>query len=211
MNSFLLPDPIDFSEKLDQDFSTIVDYVYENHFKSAFMNKHTRPLLKNKFIYFPLEWVNYKPERFWHLISFEAKDGRFTADPCNNTIEMHHCNILKSKCGSMAILPNHLNLIDRCECLYRLSRIIWLSPIIELANVDHPNIQIWEVEKRDVNGSLFTKTLIRFLEGYCDYLIVLVNSKNGSVDSYKFITAYPVVLKNTKNNLTSSYLQYLTK
>lgn len=201
----LLPPPIDI--KID-DFDTLenlINYIYDEHFKPNFMNKQQRPTLFGKFIYLDLNFINYKPERFWHIISFKADEERYTVNPCINSEDKLFCKKKKTTCDSSLFIPQDQRLADRSECIYRMRRLNLICPIISLANQKNEHITMWSEEVSTDDLKIIRKVYIRYQDDILDYLIVLVDGEIIGKNNYKFVTAYPVVHNGTKKRLDISY------
>lgn len=123
-----LPEPIDLEGK--GNLSEIVEFVYQNYFKYDFMDKHNRERLFGKFIFLELDFIDYRPERFWHLISFAPSAEKYTVNPCINTEDQILCNNIKHKCDDTIVIPNTKRLKNRSICIYRLRRIHWIKNLV---------------------------------------------------------------------------------
>lgn len=211
MISSRLPLPIDLSKYGEINFLELLDCVYKDYFKNDFMNQNKREKLHGKFIFLDMRFYDYKPERFWHILSYKASDARYTLFPCVNTIDFVQCASYKEKCSSMIGLPNIPSLNDRCECLYRLKRVHWINPIIKYANKGDECIKEWSEEKTGYDGKIIRKKFIRYTEGMVDYVVILLEPQRGEQGSYKFVTAYPIVHKGTSKNLEDSYKEFNTQ
>jgi hypothetical protein len=211
MTSSKLPSPIYIDLSKDEEFKAIIDYVYQSYFKDEFMNKEKRERLFDKFIFLDLNFIYYKPERFWHIISFEPNDEKYTVNPCVNANDLLICNKNKSNCYDCICIPMHQKLKNRCECIYRLRRINWINPILKLANEKDECIKVWFEDDKDENNIPLRKTYIRFEEGLADYLIVLCDFNMNGMAVYKFVTAYPVVHNGTKRRLNLSFKKFKNK
>lgn len=210
MKSAKLPLPIDIKLYEKKTLLDVIDYIYYNYFKCDFMDIKRRNKLFGKFIFLDMDFLNYKPERFWHIISFNPNQEKFTVSPCVNSKDYLLCKSLKSKCEECLHIPLDERLKDRCECLYRLTRINWINPILELANKKDESVKVWcDMKKDKSNGKTMKITYIRFEHELADYLIVLRDNPKNRQNEYKFITAYPIVHNGTKKRLNNSYNKYI--
>lgn len=189
----------------------IIDKLF-NKFYWIFLEKKSRPLFKNKFIFFNVN-KNYKgytlsyPERFMHLCSIEAKE-KYTIFPCNNDIAYSLC---KNKCTYKKALTE-FQILGRTECPYRMSRIHWIPEIINLFNEGNTFIKNWQKYiKNPKTNNLDIYEFIRYEDDLYDYIIILREEKNklGNIKMYTFITAYPVFYKRNKRDFDSQYNRYI--
>ncbi|WP_127575242.1 hypothetical protein [Paenibacillus barengoltzii] len=205
MHSTKLPPPL----IIDDDYNVSIEHFYEN-FKVGFMDKNKRPRLFGKFIYVNCRnWIEKKSDTFWHLIAFdEGESESFNILPCNNDVAQEICPencIIKQ-------FSIELNTKKRDLCLYRGARINWISPVIELANKQDPNIQYWRKQEYNFKKRMREgKTYIRFKHETVDYLIVLAEkyNDNGELNNYHFITAFPVFYLNKKRLYDKDYLNFI--
>jgi len=95
MFSSKLPPPIDLSSLTNRKLEDIIEYVYQNHFKNEFMSKEVREKLFGRFIYLDIKFLDYKPEKFWHIITFKPEEEKYTVDPCINAEDLLICKDAK--------------------------------------------------------------------------------------------------------------------
>lgn len=194
--------PIDIDHLTNKSLKDIIDFVYENYFKNDFMDRDVRSKLNGKFIYLPMNFIEYKPERFWHIISFQDEDSKYTVKPCTNLELESTCLTYKSDCCENLSIPHYHTLTNRSECLYRLQRIHWINKIIKLANNSlDPRLNIWVERSYDNKKRVEYKKYIRFKDLTVDYIIILRKTPN----SYVFITAFPVTTRKAKKNYSKKY------
>ena len=190
-NSSKLSLPIDITDKC---FKEIVEKAYEV-FKSQLMDKESRVKLKGKFIFIDFsQWIDYKAEMFWHLISLD-KNERFGVFPCENNMSD---NICKMNCKDGLINVTLKNGQVRNICLYRACRIAWITEIINLANKKDESIMIWEKDN---------KKHIRFKHQDVDYVIILDINRGKC----QLISAFPVFYINKKLTFNNDYEEYVRK
>lgn len=203
-----LSPPIELDLNEFQSLQEIIDFVYSNYFKVDFMDKNKRERINGDFIYLDLDFVEYKPERFWHLISFNPSDEKYTVNPCVNSRDFIMCRNLKEECQNSLSSAFETKLKERCECIYRLRRIHWINEILKLANENDESIKLWYEDIRGEDNYVIRKTFIRFQEGVADYIIILMDGTVYNKKGYKFITAYPVVHNGTKKNLDNGFREF---
>lgn len=179
----------DFEEQLEQ----AMDIFY-----NSFLEKAVKPKYNGKHIFFDMskKYGSFSfsyPERFLHLVSLDD-DEKFNVLQCANDNAYEHCDPL---CEHDSNIPM-FKVLGRWECPYRLSRIHRINEVFALANKGNPHISEWD----DVDNRL-----IRYNYGIDDYLIVLRKRKRD----YNFITAFPVLSRRKKNELTEGYLKYKSK
>ena len=181
------------------------DYCY-----GLFLKKDVKPLYKGKMIFFDMD--NYAgmlnlglPERFMHISSLEDKD-EYHIYPCNNDLSYETC---ESRCQKNKALFN-FSILNRIECLYRLSRIHWIPEIIQLAHIGDPDVYVWEEIDKDSKGNKRIYNHIRYMCGMDDYIIIFERRTKGK-DDYKFITAFPVFTKNQKMQYDTTYAKATKK
>lgn len=211
MYSDRLPPPIPIAEGQFNNLKETIEYVYEDYFKKQFMDKDKRVKLNEKFIYLRLEFLNFKPERFWHLISFNPSEEKYTVDPCTNAEDLLLCKEVKIECYKHLQIPKHYKLNDRAECMYRLRRINWINPILKLANKKDKSVKIWHEDMRGLKNKIVRKVFIRFQDGLADYLIILIDNSINNKQNYTFVTAYPVVHNGTRRNLNKGFEKFITE
>lgn len=190
----------------------VVHHTYENYFKNDFMDKEKRNKLFGKFIFIPMDFIEFKPERFWHIISFKPGEEKYTVNPCVNIYDSVLCKFLKSRCNEQVDMPTEKRLRGRCECLYRITRIHWINPILGLANKNDGNVKVWHEHVKDGStNKMVMMKYVRFEHETADYLIVLRENPMNKLNNYKFVTAYPVVHNGTKRRLDRSYKKFIKK
>lgn len=195
-----------------------IEQIIENcyvQFNEAFIKKEKRPTYLSKFIFFNMnknvkngQVGNYcveldKPERFYHMISFEEKE-KYQMYPCYNDKSYELCDNL----CDIDKVSTTFKFLNRVYCLYRLSRIHRVVEVIELANLGDSNIEAWtEIELDKKRNKVFTR-YIRYNCGADDYVIILREiHKKGIINYYEFITAFPVFLKSNKERFSKNYLK----
>ncbi|MED3888009.1 hypothetical protein [Priestia aryabhattai] len=202
MYSTKLSSPI-YIDKAKNDKELIND-LYED-FKKNLMDREKRVKLFNRDIFVDCKnWITYKNEVFWHLISL-SENEKFNILPCNNCASGSRCN---SNCIEKVDEVTLTNGQKRYICLYRGIRINWVSEIISLANHGDENIKTWKKEikkgRRDV-----VQFYIRFTHDAVDYVILFEEKyKNGELSRYHFITAFPVFYINKKQEYELDYQLY---
>lgn len=203
-----IPPPIDINEA-GYSINEVVNYVYSNYFQNDFMDKNKRTKLYNTFIYLDLNFIEYKPERFWHIISYNPSEEKYTVNPCVNSDDLVLCENFKIDCNNNLCIPEEAKLLDRCDCIYRLRRINWINPILKLANENDSNVKVWYEDYKDDKNNINRKVFVRFKHGIIDYLIVLIDRRLNGEKRYKFVTAYPVTHNGTKKRLNASYSEFI--
>jgi len=191
-----------------------IDYVYDI-FDNAFMKKDSRPHYKGKFIFFNMEKLAIingkkinltKCERFYHIISIDKKES-VDMFPCYNSNEYVMCN---TKC-EISQSKTEIAYLQRVECLYRLSRIHRINEVINLANENDENIEQWEMYTRDNKNKIVCKAYIRYNLGNDDFIVILKKENKKEIESYTFITAFPVFLKGSKRKYDREYKKFNSK
>ena len=75
----------------------------------------------------------------------------------------------------------------------------------------NPQLKIWKVfYKRTWENRL----LIRYMNGLIDYVLIfsiVYKERKTDINYYKFVTAYPVVLKSVKQRFDKDYKTYIEK
>lgn len=189
MNSCKLSPIIDISRY--SDFNDINDFLY-GHFSKNIMDRTKRNKLFNKFIFIDFSnWIDYKAEMYWHMISL-SENERFNILPCNNDTSNIYCNDNCINRCHQVILSNGQK---RNICIYRAIRIEWLNDIINLANNNDENIKIWEKDN---------KLYIRYEHETVDYAVVLEKQKN----KYRLLSMFPVFYINKKVEFNTDYKKY---
>lgn len=172
-----------------------------------FFDKDKRPKLKGVFIYINNKNIFGINERYLHSISI--KDKEYEMYPCINDESYIYC---KSKC-KVDTNPNCIFNLNRVFCYYRLTRIFWISEIINLANNDDENIKIWTSNHVDkTNGKKRAKRYVWYKNGLANFVIIFEEKyKNGKLHLLDFRTAYPVVLKRTESQFENQYNKYISE
>lgn len=216
MMSSKLSKPLKFSGKC---FKDDMEETYTS-IKDIFIDKDKRPKYNNKFIFFDMnnkikinknkeEMIKVldKPERFYHIVSIEPK-LYYNINPCGNDDAIVYC---KNECKYKNALEEFL-LLNRVECYYRMSRLRWISEVIALANLKDPLIQEWtEVEyyKKLKKRDKIYKRYIRYAHKRDDYVVILREERcKGEIKKYRFITAFPLFIKDNKSEYTDKYNKY---
>jgi hypothetical protein len=203
----LLGVPIDINK-----YDDVMEVFEEAHalFSEQIINRDNRPKLFGRFIYFDeTKKIQDKEDSYWHIASIGEDDYKYDMYPCQNHIAQMRC---KFQCNSDHP-DNFLRSYNSIPCLFRAHKINWIKNIIDLANQDsnHPNLKIWKKEhKKPREKRLF----IRYLNPPIDYVLIftIVYTPNkNDIKYYKFITAYPVVLKSYKRQFDKDYERYLQK
>lgn len=191
-------------------------------FHDCFMKQENRPDYNGKFIFFNMNKdikveingirVNKtlsKSERFLHIVSLENNGKKYNVDPCSNDDAITYC---KNECNTDNSNLGEFKLLHRSECYYRLMRIHRIPEVIQLANNKDKDIQEWsEIEKDKKNNKIY-KRFIRYNHKKDDYIIILKeNRKNGSIDRYEFITAFPLFKRENKKEYDKKYQKYIQK
>jgi hypothetical protein len=203
---------VNLSQYIDPKAYTDIDELFEytyTIFQLEINDRKSRPTLFNKFIYIDGNY-NYGTEKidiFWHISSIGAEDTKFDMYPCLNDIANSICKYLCNVDHCENILKEH----NSVPCIFRTCRIKWIKQIIELVNKNpkHENIRIWKQKNRRTGEN---NLLIRYTRGHIDYAMVFkINVKEKEVNYYRFITAYPVVLKSYKRRFDREYEEYILK
>lgn len=169
----------------------IIDYIYE-YFKENIMGKEKRPKLFNKSIFIDFNnWINYKAEMFWHIVSLNDNE-KFNILPCNNDISSIY---KKDNCINHKYRIEMSNGSVRSICLYRAIRISWFIDIINLANSKDKSIKSWVKDKN---------LYLRFQHQSIDYAIVFQIQKN----MYRLLSMFPVFYINKKQEFDNDYNKY---
>lgn len=202
MYSSKLSSPIDISHLYR--LPDIEDYIYD-FFKRNLMNSSYRKKLHGKFIYMNCnQWINYKNEVFWHISSLNENE-KFNILPCNNCLSSEKCPL---NCISPTRKVIMKNKETRNICLYRAIRINWINEIIELANNGDESIKTWN-KKILGKGKNKQQYFVRFTHEAVDYILLFEEKyKNGILEYYYFITAFPIFYINSKRKYDEDYLAY---
>jgi hypothetical protein len=203
MFSSKLSSPIDISHLIQYD--EIDNYLY-HQFKSEFMDPDKREKLHGKFIHLDCKhWINNKNDVFWHLISLDKKE-KFNILPCNNCSSFQKCPL---NCINPSREITLANGNQRNICYYRGIRIKWLNEIIVLANNGDPNIKTWKGIKKIPGKGNIKQYFIRFSHEAVDFILIFEEKyKNGLVNKYFFVTAFPIFYINSKQNYEAEYQSY---
>lgn len=142
-------------------------------------------------------------ERFMHAVSCDHKEmARKFYPPCVNELSSVNC---VTECQIERANFNFQK-IKRVECIYRLSRIHWIEPVIEMANKNDNRVKVWRFEKQDkTNRKWQWKWYVRYQEKASDFLIVFREDIIGDEIQLNFRTAYPVYLPGDKKKLEKEY------
>lgn len=171
--------------------------VCHNEFKRTLGNKNTRPNLKGKEIFIPIKWNASKAEIFLHIGSIEPINN-IDILPCNNDTVSAVCNSYCVNRSNTIVLSN---LEVRVECIYRATRIGWVSEIINLYNSCDPRVKYWEKETKKHDMRIY----LRYQEEEIDYVVVFEKKNNNKVT---LITGFPVFYISKKNDYEKDYLKY---
>lgn len=167
-------------------------------FKQTMATKE-RPMFRGREIKFPLHWIEYKAEIFWHSASIEQKI-QLDIMPCNNDISSFYCgkNCIE---GKYPITMGNGEV--RAKCIYRALRIGWIKELVDLYNEEYPRVKYWE--KESVRQNKKRKRLyLRYQEEELDYMVVMEEKDEKRV---QFITAYLVFYISAKNDYEKDYLK----
>lgn len=174
-------------------------------FQEVYGDKEKRVRLFGKFIFVDYSrFIKGKSELFWHLSSIESTE-KYSVNPCTNEVPLGECKYINHCENNENMSGDDLvKEIKRIPCIYRGSRIIWIDEIIKLASEESKLVKVWEVYVRKTGK---TKIKLRFQSDTVDYIIILI--KNLKTNSYKLITAFPVVYKASKRKFDKQYDNYL--
>lgn len=196
-------------EKYNNDPSKVFEQAY-SIFKNEILPREKRPKLFGKFIYIDEKLGAKNIENsFWHIASIGEDDSKYDMFPCENHVASMYC---KFKCN-VNHDENFLKEDYSIPCLFRAHKIGWIKSIINLANMDkgNPQLKIWKVfYKRTWENRL----LIRYMNGLIDYVLIfsiVYKERKTDINYYKFVTAYPVVLKSVKQRFDKEYKKYIEK
>lgn len=196
----------------------LMEYIKRVYFifQRDLNNRDNRPTLLGKFIYIDgtpsyFNMIN----SFWHLGSIRSDDlkdstnKKYDMDPCINDVSSGECLY-----GCDLNHPqNFMKEEDSVPCIFRLSRIVWIKEILELFIKEPKNrsIKVWKQKNsRTKENSL----KVRYINGHVDYVIIFKithNKDKTDIQSYRLITAYPVVLKSYKKRFDKEYEDYKNK
>ena len=170
----------------------IIDTTY-CEFKNNYMDRERRPktLFGKRLIIEFANWVEYKADSYWHLVSLN-EDEKFNVFPCGNKLSDHIC---LGNCISKDRQIVRYNGDVRNICIYRALRVNWPLDIIRLANEKSQKINIWEKDR---------KLHLRYKKNKIDYIVILAIKK----DSYKLISAFPVFYINKKKAFDKDFEEY---
>ena len=172
--------PIDISDT--KDIHQIMDKCH-NAFKESMLSKENKNHIENKKVIVPISWKEYKAVPFWHAASIDEKvSGKLNEDdlPCKKDIctTLCECNCLS---GNETIV---LHSKKRRKCIFRATRVNWISQIIEMYNAADQRVKYWEKTKKKKS-----RIHLRYEEKEVDYLVVFENKNEKAVT---FITAFPI-------------------
>lgn len=178
----------------------IIAYDYFSHYIN---DKENRPQLFGKKIYVEAhEWIEDRPEGFWHLVSLEEKHHFQKILPCINDSSTALC---KQNCNTkQKMIAIKMGTENRSLCLYRASRIPWVVDIINLANNNDPDVCVWI--KPSTNGSS-DKLYLRYNHDGADYVVIFSVEKKF----YRIIAAFPVFYLSEKEAFDKEYLAFGVK
>ena len=177
------------------DIDSIIKSTYEE-FKSKHMDRSIRPkeLLGKKLIMEFANWVEYKADLYWHLISLSENEW-FNVFPCGNNLSS---NICKENCLKKHRQITRTNGQVRTICVFRAIRVNWVIDIINLANKHDKRVRVWEKDN---------KLHLRYEYGEIDYIIIFGVKRN----SYKLISAFPVFYINKKQTFNKDFNEFMQK
>lgn len=174
-----------------------VHFVEEayNAFNDSLQDKATRIQFKNNTLFVNFkDWVDDKPEIFWHIIGLEDNDA-MNFYPCsNNPIQL----LCKKNCDTLEWQVNTIAK-TRLICIYRASHMPMIEEVIKLANSNNQLVKIWIDRGR---------TFIRYENGLDDYVVIL-EKLDKYENAYKLVTAYPVFFRSQKKNFDRTYSRFL--
>jgi hypothetical protein len=179
----------------------IHNYLH-SYFKANLMDQTIRPKLFGKFIYIDCsKWIDYKNQEYWHLASLNQTES-FNILPCNNCLSAIKCN---QNCVSPYEVIQLSNGVKRNVCFYRGIRINWINEIINLTNLNDPNIKKWN-KNVQIRGTNRVQLFIRFQHEAVDYVLLFEEKyKGNALQHYHFVAAYPVFYINTKAQYDDEY------
>lgn len=190
MRSRYLPVPL--YENFDKTYSK---------FQEIYSDPKKRSRLFGKFVFIDYkEFIERKSKFFWHLSSID-KTEKYTVNPCTNEVPIGICKYI-NHCEEETS-DDLIEILDRIPCIYRGSRIAWIDEVIKLATLKSKLVKVWKVDNRKKSK---TKLKVRFQEGTADYIIIFEEDNNRN--SYRLITAFPVVLKGSKRKFDKQYERY---
>ena len=207
-----------FSTKLSNptDYSATIKYIdMLNALYSEYEQKvkyFNRSLKIGKVpIYFPLssQAILGKDEIFWHITGLETREiGNLNTYICSGDERCYKAckNLCEENCRAKKRVYRLNNGSIKHFCIYRASRIVWIPQIIELLNNKCTLIHDWYNYKRVQNKGRVLQYYIRFQDWMCDYIIIFqVNMNHQAIQSYKFITAFPIFFFDEKDKFNRSY------
>ncbi len=189
--------PITLSK--DASFDELFDFCYQE-FKDGFLAKDNHPYLRGKEVVAMLHaenWVENKAEAFWHASSLDLKPEVETF-PCTNDIAISLCN---ENCRNGAKPVSLSNGDIRMKCLYRASRVNFISETIKLCNAGDSRVKYWEK-----NNSKEKRMYLRYQEDELDYLVVL---KHKSDRRAILITGFPVFYRKERLQYDKEYERFV--
>jgi len=168
-------------------------------FKTNMLDRNNRPKLNGKEIFVPINWLkDHKSEIFWHVASIEKKE-KLDILPCTNSIESSLCD---DNCINGKDYIELKNGYEREKCLYRATRLGWISEIIEMYNNKDKRVLYWEKKHHSGKDRMF----LRYIEEENDYLVVFEGKSKKRVI---FITGYPVFYIDAKKKCDKEYKKYI--
>ncbi|WP_028976432.1 hypothetical protein [Sporolactobacillus terrae] len=200
-----LPQPIDI---VDSNNDRLFERAYDI-FISEMLDRSNRPTLFGKFIFIDERLtVKNKEASFWHVASIGSDDTKYDMFPCENHIAEKYC-VFQCQYNDE---QNYLKSENSIPCIFRAHKVNWIRIIIELANNNRRNVHLriwkrWVKTRRGREKRLF----IRYVDRPTDYVLIfsiVYNHDKTDIAMYKFITAYPVVLKSFKFEFNKDYEQY---
>lgn len=176
-------------------------------FKKYFMQPENKPTFNGKEIYF--EYAN--DNAFKHICSIDdilnGKNGRekYNMYPCTNHIAHSLCNIncnVTSQNNPVNFFQNH-----RAKCIYRAKHMPFIYYILKsLESHNTLNIKVWKNPDNRKDNRKNNRWNILYKNSNFHYHIILQEYyKNGALQSYRFITGYPLVLISEIKRLESNY------
>lgn len=184
---------------LMQDFQSSIDKAFD-YFKEHIFNRDVRPLLFDKNVFIEAnEMVEGRPVGFWHLVSLECGHKFAKVLPCCNddsiSLCAENCNTEKHQ-----VSVQH-GAEDRNLCLLRASRLPWIIDIINLANKNDPDVQVW---LKPGGNKKSDKLYLRYAQGGADYVLIFTIEKHF----YRLISAFPVFYLHNKAELNTEFVNY---
>lgn len=207
MNLECLLNEINIEEDLHNNFNS--SYTF---FQKYIMNPECKPTFKDLPIYFEFE----DDKAFWHMCSIDdisnGKDGRekYNVFPCTNHIANELCNIrCQSHSPSNNLSFQHHS--GRAQCLYRSSQLPFMYFILKTYenDIDNDNIRVWKNEDKRKDKRKLNRWNILYNKNNFNYLIILQEyKKSNKLHSFRFITAYPLIMISEIKRLEKNYKDY---